>query len=57
MVEEELEVAAQVPVPEEVGSDVAAGSSTGWLGGPDPDAGSQDQSDRFPVRPGAYQGP
>ena len=60
---EELEVATQVPVPEDqegVG-DVAAGShptgaqpdSTGWPGGPDPDAGSPEQRERLPVRPGA----
>ena len=62
---EELEVATQVAVPEEGVGDAAAGShptgaqpdSTGWLGGPDPDAGSPEQKERLPVRPGAYQGP
>ena len=61
---EELEVATQVPVPEEGMGDAAAGShpagarpdSTGWLGGPDPDAGSPVQRERLPVRLGAYQG-
>ena len=60
---EELEVAAQVPVPEEGVGDAAAGShptgaqpdSTGWLG-PDPDAGSPVQREMFPVRLGAFQG-
>ena len=65
LVAEEFEVATQVPVPEEGVGDVAAGSrpagtqpdSTGWLGGPDPDAESPEQRTRLPVRPGAYQGP
>ena len=60
---EELEVAAQVPVPEEGVGNAAAGShpvgaqpdSTGWLG-PDPDVGSPVQRERLPVRPGAFQG-
>ena len=57
LAEEELEVAAQVPVPEEAGSGMASGASAGWLGGPDPDAGSLDRSDRLPVSPGAHPGP
>ena len=49
---EELEEAAQVPVPGEAGSGMASGGSAGsmgWLGGPDPDSGSLDTSDRPPV--------
>ena len=57
LAEEELEVAAQVPVPEEAGSGMASGASAGWLGGPDPDAGSLDRSDRLPVSPGAHPAP
>ena len=57
LAEEELEVAAQVPVPEEAGSGMAAGASTGWLGGSDPDTGSLDLSDRLPVFPGARPEP
>ena len=62
---EEPGVATHVPVPEgEVGGAAAgshpAGAQPGgaeWLGGPDPDAGSPEQRERLPVRPGAYQGP
>ena len=61
LAEEELEVAAQVPVPEEAGSGMASGASarasTGWFGGPDPDAGSVDRSDKLPVSSGAHPGP
>ena len=60
LVEEELEAAAQVPVPEEAGGSMASGasSSTGWLGGPDPDTGSLDWSDKLPPEPdGAHKGP
>ena len=60
---EELEVAAQVPVPEGgAGVAVAEGrpaeaqpGSTGWLG-PDPDPGSPVQVERLPVRPGVFEG-
>ena len=38
--------------------DSGASASTGWLGGPDPDAGSPDRSDRLPPEPdGAHPGP
>ena len=51
---EGLEEAAQVAVSEEAGSGMASGGSAGslgWLGGPDPDPGSLDTSDRLPVSP------
>ena len=60
LLEEELEAAAQVPVREEAGGGVAsaASSSTGWLGGPGPDTGPLDRSDRLPPEPdGAHKGP
>ena len=61
---EEPGVATQVFVPEEEVGGAAAGNHPAGaqpggaelFGGSDPDAGSPEQRERLPVRPGAYQG-